>query len=126
MGCSMPSLRTAPVAIAVSALALGVASCGGSSSDPGSQPQYLGSVATPRLPAPALHLRDSRGKPIDIRDYRGKAVMVTFIYTHCPDTCPLIVGHLHTALAQLGPRAHDLQTIAVSVDPKGDTPKTVN
>ena len=56
---------------------------------------------------------------------RGKAVLVTFIYTHCPDVCPLIVSHLHAAQDELGPERQKLQIIAVSVDPRGDTPKTV-
>jgi hypothetical protein len=49
---------------------------------------------------------------------------VTFIYDHCPDICPLIVSHLHTALGELGPEAKKLQIIGVSTDPFGDTPKT--
>ena len=49
-------------------------------------------------------------------------MLVTFIYDHCPDICPLIVGNLHTAQAQLGPEADKLQIVAVSVDPRGDTP----
>ena|SRR5436190_163542 len=119
--------RSAPTAIAVAAaaLALGVSACGGSSGSDPTKPRYLGSVATPQLPAPPLRLDDSLGKPVNIDDYRGKAVLVTFLYDHCPDICPLIVGHLHTALAQLGGDARKLQIIAVSVDPKGDTPKTV-
>ena len=120
--------RPAPVgiAIATTAVALGVAACGGgsSSSDPGT-PKYLGSVASPQLPAPPLKLDNSLGQPVNIKDYRSKAVLVTFIYDHCPDICPLIVGHLHTAQAELGPQARKLQIIAVSVDPEGDTPKTV-
>ena len=52
-------------------------------------------------------------------------MLVTFIYDHCPDICPLIVGNLHAAQDQLGAKAKDMQIIAVSVDPKGDTPKTV-
>jgi len=44
-------------------------------------------------------------------------VLLTFIYDHCPDTCPLIVGNLHNALFKLGPAASKLQIIAVSVDP---------
>jgi protein SCO1/2 len=62
---------------------------------------------------------------VNLDQYRGKAVFVTFIYDHCPDICPLIVGNLHTAQAQLGPEAQKLQIIAVSVDPRGDTPSTV-
>ena len=61
-----------------------------------------------------------------LSQFRGKAVLLTFIYTHCPDVCPLIVGNLHTAVLGLGSAAKKLQIIAVSVDPKGDTPATVN
>ncbi len=62
---------------------------------------------------------------VNLNQFRGKAVLVTFIYDHCPDVCPIIVGNLHTALSQLGPEAQRLQIIAVSVDPRGDTPRTV-
>jgi protein SCO1/2 len=87
--------------------------------------KYAGIAALPSKPAPPLVLDDSLGRPIDLDQYRGEAVVVTFIYDHCPDVCPLIVGNLHTALAQLGADAQKLQVIAVSVDPRGDTPKTV-
>jgi protein SCO1/2 len=52
-------------------------------------------------------------------------VLVTFIYTHCPDVCPLIVSNLHNTLALLGPRSSEVRVIAVSVDPKGDTPRAI-
>ncbi len=52
-------------------------------------------------------------------------MLLTFIYDHCPDVCPLIVANLHTALLRLGSQASKLQIIAVSVDPKGDTRATV-
>jgi protein SCO1/2 len=87
--------------------------------------KYAGIAAVPLKPAPPLALDDSLGDPINLNQYRGKAVFITFIYDHCPDVCPLIVGNLHTALAQLGPEAQKVQVIAVSVDPRGDTPKTV-
>ena len=60
-----------------------------------------------------------------LAQFRGKAVLLTFIYDHCPDTCPLIVAKLHQTLVELGPKANEVQVIAVSVDPIGDTPKTV-
>jgi len=120
--------RRVPIAIAIAgaAAALGLSACGSSSSssDP-AKPTFLGSVASPQLPSPPLKLDNSLGQPVNIKSYRGKAVLVTFIYDHCPDICPLIVSHLHTAQAELGPQARKLQIIAVSVDPKGDTPKTV-
>ena len=104
-----------------------IAGCGGSgSSDTTAKaPSYSGAVAAHLKPAPPLKLDDSLGTPVNISDYGGKAVLVTFIYDHCPDICPTIVGNLHTAQQALGPRAKKLQIIAVSVDPKGDTPATV-
>ena len=60
-----------------------------------------------------------------LSQFRGKAVLLTFIYDHCPDVCPLIVSNLHNALVKLGPEASKVQIVAVSVDPKGDTPATV-
>jgi protein SCO1/2 len=82
---------------------------------------FSGAVARPALPAAPLALKDYTGKRVDLRDYRGKAVLVTFLYSHCPDVCPLIVGHLHTAQAELGAAAKRLQIVAVSTDPRGDT-----
>jgi protein SCO1 len=106
-----------------------VAGCGGSSSDSHSVAApnggYAGALASPAKPAPPLQLDNSLGQPVNLKQYRGKAVLVTFIYDHCPDICPLIVSNLHTAQNELGSEAKNLQIIAVSVDPKGDTPKTV-
>jgi protein SCO1/2 len=87
---------------------------------------YSGGEASPPVEAAPLVLRDSLGHLVNLREYRGKAVLLTFIYTHCPDVCPLIVSHLKTAQALLGSKAKDLQIVAVSTDPRGDTPKTVS
>lgn len=99
--------------------------CGSSSAAHRQSIAYSGIVARPAKPAPPLRLRDSLGRPVDLGQYRGKAVLITFIYTHCPDTCPLIVSHLRTVQAELGAKARDLRIVAVSTDPRGDTPKTV-
>jgi protein SCO1 len=104
---------------------LGGCGGGGSGASTSSSPKFAGLRAVPSKPAPPLALEDSLGQPINLDQYRGKAVLVTFIYDHCPDTCPLIVGNLRTAQAELGPDAGKLQIIAVSVDPRGDTPSTV-
>jgi protein SCO1/2 len=124
-----------PIVISV-ALAIAIAGCGSSSGKSAAAQSgvptaatgsrtYAGTSALPPKPAPPLALRDSLGRQVNIRQYRGKAVLVTFIYTHCPDVCPLIVSHLKTAQAQLGAAAKQLQILAVSTDPRGDTPKTV-
>jgi len=118
------------------ACAVLVAGCGGGGSPasssaaaseaPGAPAGFFANgTLTPRKPAPPLALTDSLGHPVDLRSFRGRAVLVTFIYTHCPDVCPLIVGNLKTAQAQLGAQASKLQIVAVSTDPRGDTPAAV-
>jgi protein SCO1/2 len=79
----------------------------------------------PPAPSPDFALHDSTGKLVRLSQFKGKAVLLTFIYDHCPDVCPLIVSNLHNALLRLGSQASKVQIVAVSVDPKGDTPRTV-
>jgi protein SCO1/2 len=82
-------------------------------------------LSSPR-PAPPLALDNYLGTPVNLASYRGRAVLVTFLYTHCPDVCPLIASQLHTTLAEMSAtERRDVQIIAVSVDPHGDTPTTV-
>jgi len=83
-------------------------------------------VFSPPTPAPPLALRNYLGRPVNIDSYRGKAVLVTFLYTSCPDICPLITASLHATLELMGPaESKHVQIIAVSVDPRSDTPKAV-
>lgn len=88
--------------------------------------KYSGSLASPAEPEPPLSLRNYQGRRIDIRQYRGKAVLVTFLYTKCPDVCPVIASNLGVSLSLMGrAKAAKVQVIAVSVDPRGDTPQAV-
>jgi protein SCO1/2 len=86
---------------------------------------YLGTLALPAQQAPPIHLRNYLGKPVTLSEYRGKAVLVTFLYANCPTVCPLIASNLRVALNMLGRRDSQVQVIAVSVDPRGDTPANV-
>lgn len=89
-------------------------------------PGYDGSAITPPQSPPPLSLRNYDGEPVNIDRYRGKAVLVTFLYTHCPDVCPLIASNLRVAQEMMGSaESAKAQVIAVSVDPRGDTPKAV-
>lgn len=88
--------------------------------------KYSGSLASPAAPEPPLSLRNYKGERVNIGQYKGKAVLITFIYTHCPDACPLIAANLGVALNLMGSRkASKVQIVAVSVDPRGDTPKSI-
>jgi protein SCO1/2 len=83
-------------------------------------------VFSPATPAPPLQLRNYLGRPVNIDSYRGRAVLVTFLYTHCPDVCPLITASLHSTLELMSSaKSSRVQIIAVSVDPRGDTPRAV-
>jgi protein SCO1/2 len=89
---------------------------------------YAGlTVGNPKA-APPLALKSYLGTPVNLANYlhRGKAVLVTFLYAHCPLLCPLITSKLHAALAEMpAAERRRVQIIAVSVDPRGDTPGAV-
>jgi protein SCO1/2 len=72
-------------------------------------------------PAPTFRLADGRGGVVDTRTLRGRPYAVTFLYTQCPDVCPTIAADLSQALAD----APGAAAVAVSVDPRGDTPAAV-
>jgi protein SCO1 len=88
--------------------------------------KYAGSLASPPAAEFPLSLSNYKGERVNIAQYKGKAVLLTFLYTHCPDICPIIASNLAVALNVLGPaKAAKVQVIAVSVDPRGDTPTAV-
>ncbi len=86
---------------------------------------FYGTLALPAKAAPPIDLRNYLGQPVALSSYRGKAVLVTFLYANCPDVCPLIASNLRVALNMLGREDSHVQVIAVSVDPRGDTPANV-
>ena len=79
---------------------------------------------SPPTVAPQIVLHDQNGKLFKLSSLRGKAVFLTFVYAHCPDVCPLMMQALGAAKRSL-PDPSIMQIVAVSVDPKGDTPKVV-
>jgi protein SCO1/2 len=85
------------------------------------RPGLTGALVDPPAPAPNFKLNDQFDQPITLSDYRGKVVVLTFLYTHCPDVCPLIANQLVAAQR----RDADLRVIAVSVDPRRDTPAAI-
>src|SRR5579864_3861972 len=58
------------------------------------------------IPAPDFRLTDQFGKPVSLSQFKGKPVVVTFLYTHCPDICPVIADKLHSAMQVLGKNAN--------------------
>ncbi len=125
-------MRSRLVVVVAVLLAIGLATgCGGSSSTSAgtsadtATTAFEGGVISPRRDAPPLVLKDIDGREVDIRDLRGHPVLVTFVYAHCPDVCPLIMSNLREVRRRAGPLGKQMRVIAVSVDPKGDTPAAV-
>jgi protein SCO1 len=82
---------------------------------------FAGALSPADIPVREFHLRDQDGKPASLRQYRGKVVVLTFMYSTCQDTCPITAQTIRGALDQVG---HDVPVLAVSVDPANDTPDT--
>ena len=73
------------------------------------------------VPAPDFSLTDQFGKPVSLSQFRSKPVVLTFLYTHCPDVCPLIAEQLHSVMLDLGQEAQHVGVLAISVEPTRDT-----
>jgi protein SCO1/2 len=67
-------------------------------------------------------LTDHNGKTRTLADFKSKAVIVFFGFTHCPDVCPTTLAELATVMKELGPDADKVQVLFVTVDPARDTP----
>ena len=71
--------------------------------------------------APDFKLTDQFGKTITLSQFKGKPTILTFLYTHCPDQCPLTAEKLHTVMLNLGSQAQNVAVLAISTDPQRDT-----
>ena len=72
--------------------------------------------------APDFTLIDGRtGDPLALSSLRGTVVVLSFLYTRCPDVCPTTLADIAQALKELGPDASRVQVLMVSVDPERDT-----
>ncbi len=75
--------------------------------------------------APNFTLTDQNGQQVSLSQFKGRPVVLTFIYSHCPDQCPLTAERLHASMVTLGSDASKVGVIAISTDPKGDTTQAV-
>ena len=102
--------------LAVAAVLLATAACSPDA------PKLMGSDVTGTSFGRDFKLFDHTGKPRTLADYRGKAVVLFFGYTQCPDVCPTTLSELAEAMKRLGPDADRVQVLFVTVDPERDTP----
>lgn len=70
-----------------------------------------------------IALNDCQGRPRKLADFLGKAVVLFFGYTSCPDICPTALAKFATLMQQPEMNAGRIQVIFISLDPERDTPK---
>ena len=113
----MPASRFAVILLALALPTLTLSACNSSSAGP--PPLEGAAIGGP------FELVDKAGQTVRWEDFEGKWRMVYFGYAYCPDVCPLIVSSLAAAQRQLGAQARRLQILAVTVDPRRDTPSAI-
>jgi protein SCO1 len=125
-------LLLAMLLCAAAALALGCGSSsdGGGTATGSSDGRFAAADTLPAglagRAAPPIALTDAvSGRTLDTASLSGTPYLVTFLYTNCPDVCPLIGQEIRQALEQLGGQRGEVAVVAVSVDPRGDTREAV-
>jgi protein SCO1 len=69
-----------------------------------------------------FELTDHRGDQITFPDsFQGKSVLIGYVYTHCPDICPMITFNMRDVEQELD--RDDLHFVSISFDPNRDTPE---
>ena len=86
-------------------------------------------VPAPGEDVPDFAFTNQDGKSISLAQYRGKVLLVTFIYTRCPfpDFCPRMSSNFDEIYKQLGsnPSLANADLLSISFDPEHDTPKVL-
>ena len=99
--------------------AAGLAACGEK------KPQFSGVDLTGADYARDFQLPDTEGRVRSLQDFRGKAVIVFFGYTQCPDVCPTTLAEIAQARQILGADGARVLGVFVTLDPERDTPQVL-
>ena len=89
------------------------------------KPQFRGIDITGADYAKDFALTDFNGRPRTLQDFKGKAVVMFFGFTQCPDVCPTTMTEMAQVKQLLGPDGDKLQVLFVSIDPERDTPEVL-
>lgn len=85
------------------------------------RPQFKAVDITGADYARDFQLPDTDGRMRSVEDFKGKAVVVFFGYTQCPDACPTTLAEIAEAKKLLGPDGARVQPVLISLDPERDT-----
>ena len=78
-------------------------------------------------PAPAFTLKDAGGKSVSLADFRGKVVVLQFIYAGCPDVCPVhaeLIAEIQ-GMVNRTPMRDMVAFVTITTDPGRDTPEVL-
>lgn len=88
--------------------------------------EFDGTTAiSPPRDMPDFTLTNQNGDLTSLSDLRGKYVLLTFGYTHCPDVCPLTLNEFRRIRESLEDKADQVEFVFISVDPQRDTPASI-
>jgi protein SCO1/2 len=73
---------------------------------------------------PDFSLTERNGRNVELANLKGKVWIANFIYTSCPDTCPMQTAELRDVQKEFE-KEKDLRAVSITVDPKRDTPKVL-
>jgi len=116
----MKSLRSFLPAALLALTVLVLAACQGNTE------KFVNTDVTGLEYAKDFALTDHNGKPRTLADFKGKAVVMFFGYTQCPDVCPTTMAEMANVMKELGPQADKVQVLFVTIDPARDTPQILS
>ena len=93
----------------------------------GSSDVFYGEDIDPAIPVEEFVLIDENGDYFGMSDYYGKVVVVAFLFTRCPDICPVVSSNLAFIKSELGGLyGEQVQILTVTVDPWTDNSSVLN
>ena len=120
-------IRTRPPRIALVFAAVSLVIClaflAGCGDGGASATGFNGTALTDAAPAPDFVLTDQFGDPFSLADARGRVAALSFLFTNCPDVCPVVTTQLKRLYDDLGEDADSVAFVTVSVDPERDDPQ---
>lgn len=85
------------------------------------QIEFNGTVLKGADPSPQFSLTNHAGQIVSLESLQGRVVVLTFLYTYCPDVCPIITTQLRDVQEELADDSNRVEFVAISVDPERDT-----
>jgi len=98
-----------------------LAGCGQSKASPA--PSWKGADLADKGYGKDFRLKDTSGRERTLADWRGKAVLLHFGFTQCPDACPTMLARAVEVRKMLGAQKDKLQVVFITLDPERDTPE---